>query len=101
MTNIYRPSALSEVAAAVARGESIASAARRVGVPASTAHSWLRRSSRPAAGPPPAPTFLELVAPAPTPALVVRVGEAAIEVGVGFDAALLRAIVAALAGGAA
>jgi hypothetical protein len=45
-----------------------------------------------------APTFVELVPVGAAPAaLVVRVGPAAIEVGAAFDAALLRAVVAALA----
>ncbi len=82
------------------RGEATRDAARRLGVTASTAFRWLRVEAE-AAGRPrrdaAAPTFVELVPvrPAPT-ALVVRVGPAAIEVDATFDAALLRAVVAAL-----
>lgn len=50
----------------------------------------------------PPPTFVELVAEAmPRAAMVVRVGAAEIDVSAGFDAALLRAVVSALADGAA
>ena len=82
------------------RGEATGDAARRLGVTMSTAFRWLRvdagaaeRRRHDAV----APTFVELVPvrAAPT-ALVVRVGAAAIEVGAGFDAALLQAVVAAL-----
>lgn len=83
------------------RGEATRDAARRLGVPLSTAFRWLRIEAE-AVGRPGrdevAATFVELVPvrPAPT-ALVVRVGRAEIEVGARFDAALLRAVVAALA----
>ena len=68
----------------------------------STAFRWLRGEAETAGRGRPsqdevAATFVELVPvrPAP-PALVVRVGPATIEVGATFDAALLRAVVAAL-----
>jgi hypothetical protein len=50
--------------------------------------------SSPAA--PVAPTFLELVPAARAMPLVVRVGAVEIEVRAGFDATLLRAVVAAV-----
>jgi transposase-like protein len=84
------------------RGEATRDAARRLGVTASTAFRWLRVEAE-AAGRGPVrhdevrPTFVELVPVRPaTASLVVRVGAAEIEVGATFDAALLRAVVAAL-----
>jgi transposase-like protein len=82
------------------RGEATRDAARRLGVTVSTAFRWLRVEAETAGRPPHdevGPTFVELVpvGPAPT-ALIVRVGSAEIEVGARFDAALLRAVVAAL-----
>lgn len=82
------------------RGEATRDAAHRLGVTASTAFRWLRVEAE-AAGRPRhdevAPAFVELVPVRRPPAsLVVRVGRAAIEVDATFDAALLRAVVAAL-----
>jgi transposase-like protein len=82
------------------RGEATRDAARRLGVTPSTAFRWLRveaKAAERAGHGEVAPTFVELVPvrPAPT-ALIVRVGAAEIEVGATFDAALLRAVVAAL-----
>lgn len=83
------------------RGESTREAARRLGVTMSTAFRWVRMDAEVVRGhrdDGARPTFVELVPIGPTPAaLVVRVGAAAIEVDAGFDAALLRAAVAALA----
>jgi transposase-like protein len=82
------------------RGEATRDAARRLGVTMSTAFRWLRVEAE-AAGrahhDEATPTFVQLVPArrAPT-ALVVRVGPVEIEVGATFDAALLRAVVAAL-----
>lgn len=82
------------------RGEATRDAARRLGVALSTAFRWLRMEAETAGRPrhdEVAPTFVELVPVRPTSAaLVVRVGLAEIEVGATFDAALLRAVVAAL-----
>lgn len=82
------------------RGEATRDAARRLGVTMSTAYGWLRVEADAAVRARQdevAPTFLELVPVRPAPAaLVVRVGPAEIEVGATFDAALLRAVVAAL-----
>lgn len=105
MSKTYERDEQGELIRAVTRGrESIRGAAARLGVPLSTAYGWVRaagEAGRPAGATAAAPTFLELV-PAratigPRPAtLTVRVGGAAIEVGHGFDAALLQAVVAAL-----
>ncbi len=71
----------------------MAVAAARLGVQVSTAYRWLR--ALPAS--PPAPAFaLVVAAPAAGARVRVRVGAAAIEVEPGFDADLLRAVVAAL-----
>lgn len=71
----------------------------------STAFRWLRAEADAAVRARQdevAPTFVELVPVRPAPTtLVVRVGPAAIEVGATFDAALLRAVVAALTEAAA
>lgn len=93
-----------ELLAAVKRGESVAEAAQRLWVPKSTAYNWVRSAARAerALALAAQPRFVELVAEAlPRTTLVVRVGAAEIEVCAGFDAALLRAVVTALANGAA
>lgn len=105
MSKTYERDERAELIRAVTQGrESIRGAAARLGVPLSTAYGWVRaagEAGRQAGAAGAAPTFLELV-PAratigPRPAtLTVRVGGAAIEVGHGFDAALLQAVVAAL-----
>jgi transposase len=95
-------------------GESVAAAAARIGVGASTGYGWVkaatgggRRSA--AAGKPSTaqlttrsarqPLFVELTrANAPAASVVVRVSGAEIAVRRGFDAALLRSVVAALSG---
>lgn len=98
MRKIYKRSERAELVAAVQRGEPVPSAARRLGVTTSTAYAWMRRSE---GSDPAPPTFIELVtAGTSSAALVVRVGTAEIEVRAGFDAGLLRAVVAALDGGA-
>jgi transposase-like protein len=77
------------------RGEPVAVATARLGVHVSTAYRWLR--TQPAPPPAPAPAFaLVVAAPAAGTRLRVLVGAAAIEVEPGFDADLLRAVVAAL-----
>ena len=78
-------------------------AAARLGVVVATAYNWVRDAGKATrvdkAGAPAAPAFVELVPrpPADGP-LIVRVGAAEVVVGMGFDAALLRAVVDALAG---
>lgn len=94
------------IRAVTRRGESVRSAATRLGVTMSTAYHWLRAAA--ASGPEPeramvrAPevTFARLI-PARThdAPLVVRVSDCSIEVRHGFDAALLRAVVEVLRGG--
>lgn len=79
------------------------SAAARLGVSVSTAYAWLRAAAnakRATGMATTGPSFVELVpvSASATGPLVVRVGVAEIEVRGGFDAALLRAVVTALAG---
>jgi transposase-like protein len=89
------------------RREPVATAAARLRVPISTAFRWLRgRAGEPkgVGGDTTAlttqqPTFVELVPTRVREArVVVRAGGAEIEVRTGFDAELLRAVVAALRG---
>lgn len=100
-----------ELVALVARGEANSrTAAMRLGIPASTAYRWVKRSGRASvdvaatkaprrAQPTAAPGFARLVpATAVRPAITLRVGDAAIVVARDFDAELLRAVVAALTG---
>jgi len=70
--------------------------ATRLGVPASTAYRWMRRTAVESA---PRPTFVEVVAErAERSTILVRVGVAEIEVHAGFDARLLREVAEALGG---
>jgi transposase-like protein len=111
MRKHYTEAQRAELIALVTRGEATPRvAAARLGVSESTAYYWLKRRDRrprptaliavtprprPAAG----PAFARLVPATETnPAIVVRVGDAAIAVAHPFDADLLRAVVAALAG---
>ncbi len=101
MKKIYKRSDRVELVAAVKRGESVATAARRLWVPMSTAYNWVRKSGDEgvALALAPQPTFVELVTrAAPRAAMVVRVGSAEIEVHAGFDARLLREVAEALGG---
>lgn len=103
MRKIYKRSDRAALIAAVKRGEPVPTAARRLHVTMSTAYRWARRPPgevpASAAG---VPTFLEVVAAGvPSGAVVVRVGAAQIEVRAGFDAELLRAVIAALEGASA
>ena len=91
------------------RGEPATAAAARLGMSVSTAFRWVRGfvgdrevpSDGATARAASRPTFVELVPASGREArLVVRVGGAEIEVEAGFDAVLLRAVVAALAGDA-
>jgi hypothetical protein len=72
-------------------------------VAAATAYRWLRHeAARPTPAAPQPPTFVRLVpAAAPEARLHLRIGEVEVDVRPGFDAALLRAVVAALTDGAA
>jgi transposase-like protein len=111
MRKHYTETQRAELVALVARGEaSSRSAARRLGISASTAYRWVQRSHRASvdvvatkaprrAQPTAAPRFARLVpAPAASPAITIRVGDASIVVARDFDAELLRAVVAALTG---
>lgn len=98
MTKVFGEQDRAELVAAVKRGESVPSAARRFGIARSTVYTWIRRAGA-AASVAPQPRFLELAPErGPEVGLIVRVGGAEIEVGTGFDADLLRSIVAALGG---
>ena len=84
------------------RGEPVPSAATRLGVVVGTAYKWLRTSGARDAARVARPGFARLVAAStPDPRLLVRVNAAEIEVRAGFDAELLRSVVAALRDGAA
>jgi transposase-like protein len=111
MRKHYTEAQRAELVALVTRGEATPrAAAERLRVAESTAYYWLKRSGRPPAlrtagtksrrpRPTTAPAFARLVpATEASPALVVRVGDAVIAVAHAFDADLLRAVVAALAG---
>ncbi len=89
----------------VASGRSVREAAARLGIATSTASYRVRRAANKArqvrqreARP---PVFARLVCEHEVASIEVRVGGATIQVGPGFDAALLRAVVAALRGEAA
>lgn len=78
-------------------------AAARLGVRSSAAYNWVaesRKLGRPSATrPPTAPTFVRLVPSTVADAtIVVRVGNAEVQVRRGFDGELLRVVVATLAG---
>jgi transposase-like protein len=82
----------------------VAEAADRFGVTRSTAYLWARQAREKREGAErkkgrSAATFVELVARAPSAAhLAISVGGAQLDVRPGFDADLLRAVVAALRG---
>lgn len=89
-------------------GVSVGDAAHRLGVRPATAYYWVREAAKAApaslATQPvgPAAAFVQLIgATAPTSSVEVRIGAATISVKPGFDAELLRAVVAALSGGPA
>jgi transposase-like protein len=90
-------------------GTTIGAAADRLGVHRTTASNWMRRAARPSAAPKPlpskshvtAPRFAQLVSASEASSVEVSIGGATIRVRPGFDEELLRAVVAALRGGAA
>jgi transposase-like protein len=110
MRKHYTEAQRAELVALVARGEATPrAAAARLHVAESTAYYWLKRNGRhPVAliaatprrpRPIAAPAFARLVpATEASPAIMVRVGAAVIAVEHHFDAELLRAVIAALAG---
>jgi transposase-like protein len=92
---MHRHDVRGELIRAVARGETVAAAALRLGVAVSTAYQWNRSAARPA----PTPTLVEVVPEHATSSVIhVRIGAAEIEVRAGFDARLLREVVDALGG---
>ena len=76
-------------------GERISVVARRLGVKESSAYFWVKRARQVKA-----PEFARLLPAAPPAgaALALEVGGAVVRVEQGFDAALLREVVLALAG---
>jgi len=77
---------------AIRAGASVREAATQVGVTPSTAYLWSKSTRTQSA-----PRFALLVPAAKSvPSLTVRVGAASVHVESGFDAALLRDVVAAL-----
>ena len=88
----------------VASGRSVREAAARCGVAPSTASYWVRRAAEKAKqvrekDPRPGPeqaTFIQLVRKLEARPLELRVGGVTLRVTPGFDAALLREVVAAL-----
>jgi transposase-like protein len=78
-----------------ATGEPVKTVAKRLGISVSSAYLWMKNA------PASAPKFAKLVrlSPAAPAAFAVRVGAATIRVEAGFDAELLRSVVAALGSG--
>lgn len=104
MRKHYTPSQRTELIRSVRiQHAPVRAAASRLGVTESTAYRWLRHeTARPTPAAPRPPTFVRLVPAAATEArLQLRIGEVEVDVRPGFDAALLRAVVAALTEGAA
>jgi transposase-like protein len=89
-----------------ASGRSVREAAARLGIAPSTASYWVRRATEKARQPRQrearrsggSPTFARLVREHDVASMEVRVGGTTIQVAPGFDAELLRAVVAALRG---
>ena len=106
MRRHYTAEQRSQLLDLVASGRSVREAAARLGIVTSTASYWVRRATEKAkqlrqretrrGGEPLA--FARLVREHEVASIEVRVGGATIPVGLGFDAELLRAVVAALRG---
>jgi transposase-like protein len=105
MRKEYTRKQRSELVELVTAGAAVSEAAALLGVRPSTAYAWLRSATATDRDPPRlavAPRFVRVVPSREAgAALTVRVRTAEIEVWPGFDADLLRAVVEALAGGAA
>ena len=104
MPKHYTPSQRTELIRSVTTQHApVRAAASRLGVTESTAYRWLRdEGARPTPAASRPPTFARLVPAAAMEArLHLRIGEVEVDVRPGFDAALLRAVVAALTEGAA
>lgn len=104
MRKQYTRKQRSELVESVTAGTAVSEAAARLGVRTSTAYAWVRSATATDRDPPGlavAPRFVRVVPSGEAGgALTVRVRTAEIEVWPGFDAAFLRAVVEALAGGA-
>jgi transposase-like protein len=74
-------------------GEGVAVVAKRLGVTPSSAYLWLKASSTPTT-----PVFARVLpsTSAVQDSLAIEIGAATVRVQAGFDAALLRSVVAAL-----
>lgn len=103
MRKPYEQSERAALIRAVQHGEAVVTTATRLGVGVSTAYRWVRAAplsrATPTRRPTPGAVFVEVVperARAAPASLRVRVGVAEVEVAAGFDAGLLRAVVAAL-----
>jgi transposase-like protein len=102
MSRPDRTEAKAEFFKLLAEGQSVAAAARQVGVHNTVGYYWVKK--RCTSAPPAAVRFAELkpistVRHAPvSPSVQVVVGDAAIRVEAGFDAHLLRQVVSALLG---
>jgi transposase-like protein len=109
MRRHYTAEQRAELVDLVASGRSVTEAAAHFGIGTSTASYWVRRAAakarqlrqrdaRPGAVP---PAFVRLVREREVASIEVRVGGATVHVAPGFDADLLRSVVAALREGAA
>ena len=106
MRRHYTAEQRSQLLDLVASGRSVREAAARSGIAPSTASYWVRRATKKAKQPrqrearrgsePPA--FARLVREHEVASIEVRVGGATIQVAPGFDAELLRVVIAALRG---
>ena len=81
-----------------ATGEIPRVVAERMGVCASSAYRWMKEASDAGASDAGAPVFARMVPSrtASSPALMVQLGRVSIRIEAGFDAELLRGVVAAL-----
>src|SRR3954451_3459580 len=79
-----------------ASGEPVKVVAKRLGVKESTAYYWMKRAGKAAP-----PEFARVIPTAltSTPSMSIDVGGVVIRLDAGFDATLLREVVAALKGG--
>lgn len=94
MRKRYTAEQREQLIAQVRAGETVPVVAARMGVGASAAYLWIKEAREASK-----PTFAKLVrALPPSSSMVLEVGRARVRVEAGFDAALLRQVVAALSG---
>jgi len=93
MRKQYTAEQREKLIAEVRAGEAVSVVAKRMGVTSSSAYLWMKAAA-PAST---APMFARVV-PARVSSLRLQVGRAAVVVEAGFDAELLRQVVAALSG---